>query len=75
MAERWVELADKDGSFYDPQTGFAIPRGKPVRLTNPIGRLTATKFAGRGLWIAKKRPGNPLLARSRIPGPLRQELQ
>ena len=59
MAERWVELADKDGSFYDPQTGFTIPRGKRVRLTNPIGRLTATKIAGQGIVESKENAGEP----------------
>ena len=46
--------------------GSRFPEGNRVRLTKPIGRLTATKIAGKGIVESKENAGEPLLARSQI---------
>lgn len=46
-----VELADKEGGFTDPQTGFDISRDQKVALGDRIGERTHQAILTGGLLI------------------------
>jgi hypothetical protein len=51
-----VELADKDGGFYDPQTQFKVVRGQQVKLGKTIGTKTNTALvSGRLLVVGSEK--------------------
>jgi hypothetical protein len=50
-AGEYVELADKEGGFSDPRTGFDISRDQKVKLTDPIGARTQEAIVSGGLLI------------------------
>jgi hypothetical protein len=49
-----VELANKEGGFTDPQTGFDISRDQKMELGDTIGTLTAEALASGGLLVVSK---------------------
>jgi hypothetical protein len=49
----YVELRNKEGSFYDPETELSVSRDDVVPLTEPIGRLTQERLSGGGLLRCK----------------------
>lgn len=46
-----VELKEKDGGFYDSETGFQIRNEEKVKLGDTIGRRTNTAIVSGGLLI------------------------
>lgn len=46
-----VELKEKDGGFYDSETGFQIRNEEKVKLGDSIGRRTNTAIVSGGLLI------------------------
>ena len=46
-----VELADKDGGFTDPETGFDISRDGQVKLGDQIGERTQRALLSGGLLV------------------------
>jgi hypothetical protein len=49
-----VELANKEGGFTDPQTGFDISRDQKMELKDRIGTLTNEALVSGGLLVVTK---------------------
>ena len=50
-----VELADKDGGFTDPDTGFDISRDQKLELKDPVGPRTHEAIVSGGLLLVKSK--------------------
>lgn len=51
-----VELKEKDGGFYDSETGFQIRNEEKVQLGDTIGRRTNTAIVSGGLLVVGGKP-------------------
>lgn len=49
-----VELADTEGGFTDPETGFDISRDQRKKLGDPIGRRTHEAIVSGGLLVVSE---------------------
>jgi hypothetical protein len=45
----YVTLANQEGSFFDPETGFGLSRDDVKELTQPVGRLTKERLRFGGI--------------------------
>jgi DNA uptake protein ComE-like DNA-binding protein len=52
----YVELADKDGGFYDSETELNISRGQQVQLGDRIGKRTQEALVSGGLLVVSGKP-------------------